>query len=117
MKLHLYPSGAQLFFQLVHHFDLERLVLQSPMAHDRHLDFAGVQVVERRAAVPDHTSVDLGRLRQGQQRQGPAHAKPGYAYFAGPTFEELHGAADILAGCVAKVEAVHQVVRFFGLHG
>ena len=53
-------GGAQLVFKCVDGVDLEKLVLGAPMTHQRSFDLAGIDVRQRRTAVPDHARVDLG---------------------------------------------------------
>jgi hypothetical protein len=41
--------------------------------------------------------------------------KAGYADLAAAGLQELHGATNILGGCIAEVQPRHQVMCFFGL--
>jgi len=83
------------------------------MRQQRRLYLGSVDVFQRRATVPDDGRIDLGGRAQGQERQGPTHAKAGDADFAAAGLQELHGTADILRGGIAEVQCRHQVMRFF----
>ena len=56
----------------------------------------------------------MGERQQGQRT---AHAKAGDANLRGARFEELHRAANVLRGGIAKVERAHEVVCFFRFDG
>ena len=73
VELIVHARSAQLFFQTIHCFDFEELVLGGPVAHEGRFDLAGVDVVQRGAAVPGDGGVQLGR-RSCKQRERAAHA-------------------------------------------
>jgi len=74
------------------------------MGQQGRLDLGGVDILERRTAVPNYAGVDLRRCDHRQQREGSAHAKARDPYFAAACFQELNGAANILRRRVAKIE-------------
>src|SRR5271165_739685 len=96
MKFEFDVGAEQLVLELIDRGDREELVLNRPMAQQRRLDLACVDVVERWAAVPDDACVDFGGSAERQQRQRTSHAKTRYADFAAARLEVLDGAADIL---------------------
>lgn len=60
VKFKIYLRSAQSGFQRIDGVDFEELVLRGPVAHNGYSDFARVDVIERWAAVPHHTSVQFG---------------------------------------------------------
>ena len=53
MELKAFAGSAEILLQLVDGFDLEKLVLRSPVSLNRNIDFAGVYVFQWWAAIPD----------------------------------------------------------------
>ena len=116
MELELDVRRAQFFLQLVDLADGEGLVLGRPVAQERRLDLRGVDVLERRVAVPDDARVHLGHVDRREHRERAAHAEAGDADLGAAFLQILDGAADILARRIGEVEPGHQVVRLLRIH-
>src|SRR3954468_2392462 len=115
MELVLHVRRLELLLELIHARDGERLIVQRPVAEQRRLDLRGVDVLERRIAVPDDFGVGLGNVHRRKHGERTAHAEAGDADLWAVLLQVLHGAADVLARGIAEVEAFHQVpclVRF-----
>ena len=118
VEFELHTGLAQLRLQLVHAVDGKEPVACAPVAEQRRLDLGGVDILERRIAVPHDGGVVLGDVHRREQRERTAHAESGHAHLrAARTLEVLHGAADVLPCRIAEVEVVHQVPGLFRLHG
>jgi hypothetical protein len=88
-----HPGSAQFVLQRVDGGYRKKLVLRRPVRQQRRLDLGRVDVLERRAAVPDDARIDLRGHAHAEQRQGTPHAKAGHADFDAARLEVLHGAA------------------------
>src|SRR5580704_15195777 len=79
MEIEGHAGRAQLVLQRVDGGDRKKLVLRGPMRLQRCLDFGGIDIFQRRAAVPDYCRVYLRGHAYAEQRQGAPHAKASHA--------------------------------------
>ena len=77
VEVEFHAGFAQFVLQLIDGRDREELVRRESMALQRCTDLGCVDVLQRRAAVPDYGGVDFRSHAHGQQRQRTPHAKPG----------------------------------------
>src|SRR5258708_32496080 len=79
VELELHVRRAKLLLQLVDAADRERLVLGAPVTEQRHLDLRGVDVLERRVALPDDARGPFRPLDRCKNGERAAPAKAGRA--------------------------------------